>query len=318
MMRIPGLKTLRRGLWMARGGLFGGGAVLGYHRVANDPADPWSICVDPGTFDAHMAVLRRDFRPVPLAAMEDLRPSRRGRLPVAVTFDDGYADVLTQALPILERHDVPATAFVVPGALSGCFWWDRLRRILEQPALPHELELTIAGTDVRWSATASGGSLADLLHSTLHSMPGELRDAALHRLAEWAGVEDTVNPETPVLSAHDLDVLGKSPLVEIGSHTMNHLDLRVLSASELDHEVRGSRERLRDMTGKDIESFSFPHGLFGSQSVASVTRAGFRRACTSASGLVQRGTDPFRIPRLWAPLSRDVDFRRWMRGWTGH
>jgi peptidoglycan/xylan/chitin deacetylase (PgdA/CDA1 family) len=49
---------------------------------------------------------------------------------VAITFDDGYADLLANAKPLLERADVPATAFVVAGGLGRPFWWDELAALL--------------------------------------------------------------------------------------------------------------------------------------------------------------------------------------------
>src|SRR5580693_3291782 len=59
-------------------------------------------------------------------------PCRRdGR--VVVTFDDGYVDNLTNALPIAEAKGIPLTVFVTSGALAGDypgFWWDRLGTLL--------------------------------------------------------------------------------------------------------------------------------------------------------------------------------------------
>ena len=63
-----------------------------------------------------------------------------------ITFDDGYADVLHHAKPLLERHSVPATVFVATGAIGQRreFWWDELGGLFLQPGtLPEELELTV-------------------------------------------------------------------------------------------------------------------------------------------------------------------------------
>ena len=127
------------------------GLILVYHRVSGPDADPWRIATTPAHFDEHMAALARLASPVPLARLAagtDL-PDR----PVAVTFDDGYADNLHQALPVLERHAVPATVFVTTGYVGagGEFWADEVERLLLRPGdLPRELVLTAGGVERRW------------------------------------------------------------------------------------------------------------------------------------------------------------------------
>ena len=72
-----------------------------------------------------MAALRRYCHPVPL--IEGVRGLATGSLPdraVTVTFDDGYADNAEVALPILQRHGVPATFFVATGYLNGGRMWN--------------------------------------------------------------------------------------------------------------------------------------------------------------------------------------------------
>ena len=53
-----------------------------------------------------------------------------------VTFDDGYADNLWNAKPLLERYDVPAAVFVTTGYAGQDreFWWDELETLLLERA----------------------------------------------------------------------------------------------------------------------------------------------------------------------------------------
>ena len=89
-----------------------GTLILCYHRVAEGVEDPFYLCVRPGNFAAHLEEISRAREPSTLADVSV--PSRRPR--VVVTFDDGYRDNLTNALPIAESKGVPITVFVTSGA----------------------------------------------------------------------------------------------------------------------------------------------------------------------------------------------------------
>ena len=86
-----------------------------------------------------------------------LRNNSLPRRAVVVTFDDGYADNCWQALPILERHAVPATFFVTTGYLRETrrFWWDELERlILRSPSLPQNLSVIVGDKTLAWDLDA--------------------------------------------------------------------------------------------------------------------------------------------------------------------
>ena len=75
------------------------------------------------------------------------------RRSIVITFDDGYADNLYNAKPLLERYKIPATVFVTSGHIYAQeeFWWDELDRVLLQPGtLPETLCLKINGRTIRW------------------------------------------------------------------------------------------------------------------------------------------------------------------------
>ncbi len=125
------------------------GLILMYHRVAEVDSDPWGLCVSPRHFSEQLEVLTEYGTSLGLSRF--IHALNRGRLPprpIVVTFDDGYMDNLSDAAPLLERYEVPATIFLVSGAMGRRreFWWDELERVLLQPGpLPKDLQLMIAG-----------------------------------------------------------------------------------------------------------------------------------------------------------------------------
>ncbi|MFM7272215.1 MAG: lipid II flippase MurJ [Actinomycetes bacterium] len=105
--------------------------ILMYHSIGEPDADPHAICVSPERFAAQMAQLARwGYRGVAMRELLEAHGAGRDERLVGLTFDDGYEDFLTAAVPTLTRHGFTATVFVVAGALGGWNDWD------PEPRLP--------------------------------------------------------------------------------------------------------------------------------------------------------------------------------------
>lgn len=103
-------------------------SILMYHSIA-EPGDSREreICLPPAEFERQMEYLHAEgYTPLSLDLLVDVMTGR-GELPfrpVVITFDDGYADNLADALPVLQRYGFPATVFVVSGFVGGTNAWD--------------------------------------------------------------------------------------------------------------------------------------------------------------------------------------------------
>ena len=102
--------------------------ILMYHRIATDGPPglkPWRV--PPELFDAHMnALFRAGYQTITLAEWAEALAQRRPVLGkrVLLTFDDGYTDFLSEAIPILRRHDFSATVFLVAERIGQTALWD--------------------------------------------------------------------------------------------------------------------------------------------------------------------------------------------------
>jgi peptidoglycan/xylan/chitin deacetylase (PgdA/CDA1 family) len=274
-----------------------------YHRVADLVFDPWRLAVTPAHFDEQMQVLSEYFRPVPLAELSE-DPGRDPRpRSVAVTFDDGHRDGLEEAKPVLLRHGIPATVFVVSGYVDSDrpFWWDELEHLCFHGNL--SARDRIDGLVVR--DLPPGDRYLDLW-GQLQLLPAPERRERLDRLAEAAGTP--VPAPRGTLSHAELKELAEGGLVEIGGHTVNHPSLPSLPAEEQLEEIRGSRIQLERLLDRPVTSFCYPHGAFTADTVALVREAGFARACVSVEGPVRAGADRFQLPRRRAENWRGDEF----------
>lgn len=112
----------------------GGVPILAYHQV-NDEGSKYSISIS--NFSQQMEYLtQQGYTAVTLAELTDSMAGN-GSLPpkpVVITFDDGYRDNFTNALPILEKYGFKATVFVITDKVSqpGYLNWDEIRQMRSQ------------------------------------------------------------------------------------------------------------------------------------------------------------------------------------------
>ena len=304
--------------------------ILMYHRVARLMHDPWKIAVSPDRFAEQIEALVQLRHVVPLQWLA--AQIAEGRLPknvAAVTFDDGYLDVLAAAKPILERSACPATAFLVTGAIGEThyFWWDKLSRVaFETPVLPAELEIKIAGRVHRWrtkgTLTASQrgaleGSPAvtrEQLHyelwRLLRPLEPEPRWELVMRVCAWAGIEIEVNSAHRPLTALEVGHLASPGFIDIGAHSVTHPVLPLLDETDRRAEVESSRAACEELIGEPIHAFAYPYGEFDAAAVACVRDAGFACACTTRERAVSPKSDPMILPRLHIDNWQGAEFVR--------
>ncbi len=112
------------------------------------------------------------------------------------------------------------------------------------------------------------------------------------------------HPELPPLTWEQTAEMAASGLVEIGSHTLTHPDLRRLPEGELCRELGDSKRQLEDRLGRPVESFCYPRGLRSPRVEREVTRH-YRAAVVRGGRAVWPGTSPYRLERV--PIRRDMN-----------
>lgn len=202
--------------------------ILMYHylRVNPDFNDRlgFALSVTPSDFAAQMDWLERNgYHPITFDDLNRYLSGQRGlpARPVILTFDDGYADFYTTALPILRAHDFAAVAYVVSGFIGQ-------------------------------SAYMTAGQIVD---------------------ADRTGVE-------------------------IGAHTVNHINLANQSPDGMRFQLTASKEALEHLLGHPVRSLCYPSGRFSPAVIAAAQAAGYRDATTTKYGSVRTLADRYTWGRL--------------------
>jgi len=336
-----GLGRARAFLERARNTFFPGALILLYHRVGEPEFDPQLLSVSRRNFDEHLQVLRK-FGAISLDSL--LASGRTHRAAVAVTFDDGYADNLWNAKPLLEKYATQATVFVSAGhAVSRRpYWWDELEQLLLRPdPFPGTLSVTIGSVRRQWTMdamdaqqgayprnsgwnvlAASDASPRQTVYQELcayvRELPPSQQDAVIDQIRAAVSIscESTCTACTP----DELRRLREPGLIDIGAHTYTHPVLSRLPAGEQQQEISRGKEVLEEILGHPVEAFSYPYGGrsdYDEESIACVRRSGFRLACSNFEGHVRASTDPYQLPRFlvrnWDGETFGRHLKRWFR-----
>lgn len=220
--------------------------------------------------------IRRHYVPVDLTQVEDAA-SGKCRLPsraALISFDDGWRDTVTYALPELKRRNMPAVLFLSTEvcSLKDIRWWqDWLVEALLLPGSVHKLVEFLQIDD----ADCPQGELRGLLTARLSELPPKERSYVLERCVPASATE------RQMLSDGDLQRL--SPLIQVAGHGHCHGPLTHLRDPGSD--LSACRAVLLGLDAHS-ETLSFPHGATDDRVVKTARQAGFRYLFSSDPHLV--------------------------------
>jgi peptidoglycan/xylan/chitin deacetylase (PgdA/CDA1 family) len=279
-------------------------SILIFHRVlpAPDPLFPGEI--DAARFDAICRWLGTWFRVLPLD--EAVHRLARGTLPAraaCITFDDGYADNHDQALPILQRHRLPASFFVATSFLGGGRMFnDTVIEAIRRAPGPH-LDLSplglggLARFDLRTPAGRSA-CIGQVLRVVKY-LPLPQRTEVVERIASACG--RPAMPSDLMMTPEQVRAMHRAGMV-IGAHTRTHPILARMDVQGMRDEIEGGKRELEAIVGAPVTLFAYPNGKpdedYSAASVQVVREAGFDAAVSTAWGAADGRTDRFQLPRF--------------------
>lgn len=248
-----------------------------------------------------MGLLAHHFNVLPLSdAVTLLQQNKLPARAACITFDDGYADNLLLALPILEKYGLSATVFVATGFLDGGIMFNDtvLECIRQYPG--DELDMSQLGMQSKHACsneTERRQTFRDIV-SAIKYLPTECRLEKTQQLVELTG---TRLPEDLMLSSSQLLELSERG-VEIGAHTVSHPILRLLDSTRASSEIEQSRNNLVEILNKPVDLFAYPNGVPGVdydlRHPTMLARLGFKAAVSTCAGYSVKETNIFELRRF--------------------
>ncbi|CAD7287688.1 Poly-beta-1,6-N-acetyl-D-glucosamine N-deacetylase [Campylobacter majalis] len=118
----------------------------------------------------------------------------------------------------------------------------------------------------------------------------------------WASDKD-LNKSSPELNAEkmlsddDVKILLESGLIEIGSHTLNHVNLPKLSQEEQENELLASKNEIENKFNIRCESFAYPFGFYDQISLI-LAKKHYKFATTTQNDVLKSSYENNEIPRI--------------------
>ena len=271
--------------------------------------------------DTILGQLSRHFTFLSLDEAVDIIAGRRPPVDygLVLTFDDGYRNNVTDALPVLAAHDAPCTLFVATGFVESgrAFWIDRL-----DYAIQHAPD---AARDIRHGAFHF--DLRGLAREDLRTGYRDLRlavkeaarddddemlriFAAMSDALERAGggsIADVIDDDPFVSVASWSELAGAAADgVTIGSHTRDHRLLAAIPAADIDHQLTASKRDIEERLALECRHHAYPNGSHDDVVVERVKAAGYASAVTTQIGLNRVGDDPYRLKRYSFPTGQSA------------
>jgi peptidoglycan/xylan/chitin deacetylase (PgdA/CDA1 family) len=257
-----GLVSLLRQSGLAaplRSRLGGIGVILLLHEIHDDArSELMSGCSAALLAEVVTALRREGWDIVGLdEALRRIAEPTYGRPFVVLTFDDGYRDCLTRALPILERLDAPFTVYVPTGALTRELyaWWLGLRVLFRSRD-----EVALDCMERRFTCRDLAEKIAAFRTVSAWVHQDYRRKFRLAPVFATYGISLPSVANEYFMNPDELQAFACQPLVTIGAHTTSHAALSMLDSDRARDEMADNKLYLEQLLDRDVVHFAYPYG----------------------------------------------------------
>jgi peptidoglycan/xylan/chitin deacetylase (PgdA/CDA1 family) len=287
-------------------------SVVIYHQVLAEHDFMRPDEMTAARFDMHLKWLTQNFHILTLKdavtrlKQDDLPPNA-----AVITFDDGYENNASVALPLLNKYQVPATFFIASDFLNGGAMWND--KVIETVRHYPESKLILPWepAQVYDLSTADARMLAGkAVLLKFKYMPLKERSDAVEEFAKiLPGQLKLMMTDAQVKELHAAGM-------EIGGHTCGHPILATMDDDEAFKQISDNKIYLENILGEKITSFAYPNGKpdqdYTAGSIEQVIKAGYQCAVSTSYGVSSKNTNVFQLPRFTPWSDNRIGFMRLM------
>jgi peptidoglycan/xylan/chitin deacetylase (PgdA/CDA1 family) len=299
--------------------------VLCYHGVSLQDEHEWDgeLFVTPAFLRRRFEILR-DTGSAVLPLSDAAHRLREGTLParaVTLTFDDGFHNFTTAAVPLLEEFGYPATNYVstyhclhqrpILGLTLRYLLWRARSQLLAAATLPgQDLPVDLRDPRRREELAADLLTQAELLSGNRNAQSAWLGDVAVRLGIDWdAFLRSRLFHLMTEAEVSDVARRG----FDVQLHTHRHRTPRDKAAFR--HEVLENRRILEKLTGRTATHFCYPSGDVALAFLPWLRELGVETATTCENGLATAQHDPLLLPRYADTMAQsEIEFEGWLSG----
>ena len=228
-----------------------------FHRVLTEPDPIFPDEADAKRFDEMLGWITQWFNVLPLdEAVVRLKNDTLPARAAAITFDDGYEDNYSVAMPLLQKHGVSATFFIATGFLNGGRMWNDSVIEAIRRTVKHSLDLTSIGLEkIPVSSLQEKRAAIVKVIGALKYDYFDVRRAKSDSVWQLADVK---LPSALMMSSEQVQQM-RAQGMQIGAHTVNHPILAKIDLKTAEQEIRSSKEFLEDLLKEPILLIAFPN-----------------------------------------------------------
>ncbi len=242
----------------------GRNTIVMYHGIDTAGNNPFNSRHTPiRFFDKQIKFLKTHYKVVALSDFFTLSATEKNLC--AITFDDGYLNNVTNALPVLEKHNTPATFFITGINETGydILWADYVNIVnkicTKEVTIDGEVFVNYGNGYVSRERKLS---LIDVVKNEKCDYSFKERIyAAFNPIANFRQTE-SYKEYWQLISDEGLKKFSQSKLVTIGSHGYYHNNLGNIADEAAFDELRRSKKYLENLTQQPVTSIGYPDGSY--------------------------------------------------------